>query len=313
MERGRPLVFSNEHRPGTVDRRSLFARGLAISGLTSASVFELMCSNQALAQRGNDAHPASARVLEQLKNRFTFQISVDVPTIQQGLAVAGAALKGGVDIVEMGTPLLKNEGVLHVVPAFRRQFPKALLLADMKTMDGGGFESRAVYAGGANIIDFLALSGVDTAKAVCAVRDEFRRSGSELPRLAFADILVPHQGPAAKAAEAALRMLDAGVDAVGVHLQSDARRVDPKLIESDYLGELARAIFDRVGKAAPVQVVGGLSTAQAKSLARAGLRAFVISGNLGQPDTVTRYNLPPAQIERLIAGFISEVSTPAPR
>ena len=61
--------------------------------------------------------------------------------------------------------------------------------------------------GGGNIIDFLALAGVDTAKAVCAVRDEFRRTGSELPRLAFADILVPHQGPAAQAAEVALASL----------------------------------------------------------------------------------------------------------
>jgi 3-hexulose-6-phosphate synthase len=116
------------------------------------------------------------------------------------------------------------------------------------------------------------------------------------------------QGPAVQAAEVALRMLEAGVDAVGVHRQSDARRADPKLIESDYLGAMARAIFERVGKAAPVQVVGGLSGAQAKSLARANLRAFVISGNLGQPDSVTRYNLPPDQIERFIASFIAEVS-----
>jgi 3-hexulose-6-phosphate synthase len=141
------------------------------------------------------------------------------------------------------------------------------------------------------------------------VRDEFRRAGSELPRLAFADIMVPHQGPAAQAAEAALRMLEAGVDAVGVHLQSDARRANPKLIESDLLGDTARAIFERIGKAAPVQVVGGLSAAQAKNLARVGLRAFVISGNLGHPDGVTRYNLPPAEIERFIAGFIAEVSS----
>ena len=88
----------------------------------------------------------------------------------------------------MGTPLLKNQGVANVVPAFRKQFPEALLLADMKTMDGGGFEARAVYAGGGNIIDFLALAGVDTAKAICAVRDEFRRAGPELARLVFADI-----------------------------------------------------------------------------------------------------------------------------
>ena len=140
------------------------------------------------------------------------------------------------------------------------------------------------------------------------MRDEFRRSGAELPRLAFADIMVPHQGPAAHAAEVALRMIEAGVDAVGVHLQSDARRADPKLIEKDYLGDMARAIFERVGGVAPVQVVGGLSVAQAKSLAQAGLRAFVISGNLGQPDTRARYDLPPDQIQRHVAEFIAAVS-----
>ena len=167
-----------------------------------------------------------------------------------------------------------------------------------------------VYAGGGNIVDFLALAGVDTAKAICAVRDEFRRGGTELPRLAFADIMVPHQGPAAQAVEVALRMLEAGVDAVGVHLQSDARRADPDAIERDYLGDVARAVFERVGRAAPVQVVGGLSVAQAKSLAQAGLRAFVISGNLGQPDGRARYDLPRDQIERYVADtFIAAVSS----
>jgi 3-hexulose-6-phosphate synthase len=58
-----------------------------------------------------------------------------------------------------------------------------------------------------------------------------------------------------------------------------------------------------------VQVVGGLSIAQAKSLAKAGLRAFVISGNMGLPDGNARYNLPPAEIQRLVAGFIAEVSS----
>ena len=209
----------------------------------------------------------------------------------------------------MGTPLIKNQGVANVVPAFRKRFPEALLLADMKTMDGGSGEARGVYAGGGNIVDFLALAGVDTAKAICAVRDEFRRAGSALPRLVFADIMVPHQGPAAQAIEVARRMLDAGVDAVGIHLQSDARRADPKLIESNYLGDMARAIFEGVGKAAPVQVVGGLNVAQAKDLARVGLRAFVISGNLGLPDSVARYDLPPAQIQRHVADFIAQVSS----
>jgi len=306
----KPLDLSRESRHGDIDRRSFLngARRFAVSGAAAGAVFQMMRAGPLWAQRGPGGHPASARLVDQLRTRFTFQISVDVGSLEQGLGVAAAALAGGVNILEMGTPLLKTAGVANVVPAFRKQFPKALLLADMKTMDGGGSEARSVYAGGGNIIDFLALSGVDTAKSVCAVRDEFRRNDPELPRLAFSDILLPHQGPAAQAAEVALRMLDAGVDAVGVHLQTDARRADPKLIENDYLGEVARGIFERVGKAAPVQVVGGLSIAQAKRLARAGLRAFVISGNMGQPDAVARYNLPADQIERLISTFIAEVS-----
>ena len=279
------------------------------SALTVGAVFGMMRPRSAWAQEVTKVtHPTSARVVDRLRTRFSFQISVDVATLKQGLGVAGAALAGGVDIVEMGTPLLKNEGVSNVVPAFRQRFPEALLLADMKTMDGGAFEARAVYSGGGNIVDFLALAGMDTAKAICAVRDEWRSADPALPRLAFADIMVPHQGPAAQAVDVALRMIDAGVDAVGVHLQADARRADPKLIESHYLADVAQAIFKRVGGAAPVQVVGGLSVADAKSLAQAGLRAFVISGNLGQPDGRARYDLPPDQIQRLVAEFIAAVS-----
>jgi 3-keto-L-gulonate-6-phosphate decarboxylase len=307
----RALDHSHDRRRGHIDRRSFLvdASRYALSGLTAAAIGETTRPGSVWAhQVAREAHAASARIVDRLKTSFTFQISVDVGNLEQGLRVASAALAGGITIVEMGTPLLKTQGVANVVPAFRKQFPEALLLADMKTMDGGGGEARGVYAGGGNIVDFLALSGVDTAKSICAVRDEFRRSSPDLPRLAFADILVPHQGPAAQAGEVALRMIEAGVDGVGIHLQADARRADPKLIESDYLGEMARAVFKRVGNAAPVQVVGGLSVAQARSLAQAGMRAFVISGNLGEPDTRARYDLPPAEIQKYVAAFIAEVS-----
>src|SRR6476661_1373894 len=219
-----PLDIFRDYRQGHISRRSFLdgAGKFAAGALTAGAVFEVMRPHDARAgQVAKVTHAASARVLDQIRNRFSFQISVDVATVEQGLGVAAAALAGGANIVEMGTPLLKNEGISHVVPAFRRKFPEALLLADMKTMDGGGFEARAVYAGGGNILDFLALAGVATAKAICGVRDEFRRAGADLPRLAFADIMVPHQGPAAQAGDVALRMLEAGVDGVGIHLQSD--------------------------------------------------------------------------------------------
>jgi 3-keto-L-gulonate-6-phosphate decarboxylase len=256
----------------------------------------------------HNQHEPSERLRDRLRREFTFQISVDVDNLPQGLAVAEAALMGGVTLVEMGTPLLKCAGVYNVVPAFRERFPEALLLADMKTMDGGAFEARAIYAAGGNIIDFLALAGVDTARDICAVRDEFRRAKLNLPLLAFADILVPQQGPAGAAIDVALQMLEAGVDGVGIHLQLDARRAHPALVETNAIAGFARAVHRAVGHRASVQVVGGLSLEQAHGLARDGLRAFVISGNLGVADANSRYGLPPAEIRRHVADFIAAVS-----
>ena len=253
------------------------------------------------------AASASTRLVELLMSQFTFQISVDTDNIRQGLVVAEAAIRAGITLVEMGTPLLKCEGVRNVVPIFRQRFPTALLLADMKTMDGGGFEARSVYEGGGNIIDFLALSGVATARAVCAARDEFRAADPTVPRLAFADILVPHQGPADHAIDVAQQMFEAGVDGVGLHLQLDARRADPELMRSGYLGDVARAVHAAVGHLGSVQVVGGLSIDDARALAADGLRAFVVSGNMGVADQGSRYGLPADEIERLVRTFIEEV------
>ena len=256
----------------------------------------------------DNALSESGRARRLFRERFTFQISIDTAHVSQGLAVAEAALKAGVTILELGTPLLKYEGVRNVVPIFRQRFPTALLLADMKTMDGGEGEANAVYSGGANVIDFLALAGDATARAACAARDVFRKADPAIARLAFADVLLPMQGPAKLAIQTAERMLAAGVDGVGVHLQYDARRADPALFQGGYLHDMACAVFDRVGARASVQVVGGLSVDEAAALARKGLRAFVISGNLGRPDAEQRYGLKGEEIERRIRDFIDQVS-----
>jgi 3-keto-L-gulonate-6-phosphate decarboxylase len=250
-------------------------------------------------------HAPSARVVQLMREQLTFQISVDTDNLPQGLTVAGAAVDAGITIVEMGTPLLKFVGVKNVVPAFRERFPEALLLADMKTMDGGAQEARVVFGCGGNIVDFMALSGIDTARAICATRDEFRTTAPEQPRLVFADILLPHLGP--RAIEVANEMLDAGVDGIGVHLQLDARKANTDLSNSTYLADMVQELSEAVGERGPVQVVGGISVEQACAMARAGINAFVISGNLGFADGNARLHLSPAEITQHIATFMQAV------
>jgi hypothetical protein len=135
--------MSNQH--GCLNRRSFLdaAGRLAGGALAVGAIFQAIGSGSAWGQQpAKDTQPGSARVVDRLKTRLSFQISVDVGTLDLGLTVASAALAGGVDIVEMGTPLLKTQGFSNVVPAFRNRFPDALLLADMKTMDGGGGEAQ---------------------------------------------------------------------------------------------------------------------------------------------------------------------------
>jgi hypothetical protein len=86
--------------------------------LAGGATFETMWPSSACGQQpAKETHPSSARLVDRLKTHFSFQISVDVGTLDLGLTVASAALAGGVDIVEMGTPLLKTQGVSNVVPA----------------------------------------------------------------------------------------------------------------------------------------------------------------------------------------------------
>jgi 3-hexulose-6-phosphate synthase len=80
------------------------------------------------------------------------------------------------------------------------------------------------------------------------------------------------------------------------------------MFEGSYLNDVACAVFESVGDRASVQVVGGLCAEQAVALARKGLRAFVISGNLGLPVARSGYCLPGDEIERLIRDFIDQVS-----
>ena len=112
---------SNHH--GYLNRRSfLHAAGrLAGGGLAVGATFETIWPGSAWGQQpAKETHPSSARLVDRLKTQLSFQISVDVGTLDLGLTVASAALAGGVDIVEMGTPLLKTQGVSNVVPAFRK-------------------------------------------------------------------------------------------------------------------------------------------------------------------------------------------------
>lgn len=84
------------------------------------------------------------------------QLALDELTLDEAVAIV-SELRDLVDIVEIGTPLVIKEG-LAAVAAVRKRFPETTILADLKIMDGGSYESRIAFEAGADIVSVLALA-----------------------------------------------------------------------------------------------------------------------------------------------------------
>lgn len=89
------------------------------------------------------------------------QLALDFVNLKQALRAAREAVRGGVDWVEAGTPLIKSEG-LNAVRMLRREFPSATIVADMKIMDAGRLETECAAKAGANIVHVLGAASDST-------------------------------------------------------------------------------------------------------------------------------------------------------
>ncbi len=99
------------------------------------------------------------------------QLALDFVDLKRAIKAAHEGIKGGVDWIEAGTPLIKSEG-LSAVRALREAFPKHTIVADMKVMDAGRTEVEAAAKAGANIVDVLGAASLGTiAECVEAARN----------------------------------------------------------------------------------------------------------------------------------------------
>lgn len=189
------------------------------------------------------------------------QLALDAPA---HLAVV-EDLRDVVDIVEIGTPLLKRFG-LSAISTVREIAPNVPVLADTKTVDGGKFEAEMVFAAGATFMTVLSCAPEATHTAVgevaadlggWAVLDTITDSGQDplipqglmLPD-AFAYVAVHSPTDVRLAGDAST----AHIDAVR-QVHQTGRRVS-------LAGGISLATFDAVLAAAPeIVVVGGAITA----------------------------------------------------
>src|SRR5437764_13745868 len=102
------------------------------------------------------------------------QVALDHMHRKRALLAAKEAVEGGADWLEAGTPLIKSEG-MEVVRELKKSFPGKTIVADLKTMDTGAFETEIAAKAGVDVITVMGVT--DDASVLNAASTE-RRSDS---------------------------------------------------------------------------------------------------------------------------------------
>ncbi|MEE6133112.1 3-hexulose-6-phosphate synthase [Priestia aryabhattai] len=84
------------------------------------------------------------------------QLALDLVNIPEAKEVI-KEVQDHIDIVEIGTPVVINEG-LRAVKEVKEAFPNLKVLADLKIMDAAGYEVQQASKAGADIVTILGVA-----------------------------------------------------------------------------------------------------------------------------------------------------------
>src|ERR1700685_1844229 len=93
-------------------------------------------------------------------NTMKLQVAIDLLSTADALALLNKVAEH-VDVIELGTPLIKQQG-LSVVTNVKAAYADKLVFADMKMIDGGELEADVEFQAGADIMTVMASAGDST-------------------------------------------------------------------------------------------------------------------------------------------------------
>ncbi|MGJ8618812.1 MAG: 3-hexulose-6-phosphate synthase [Methylophilaceae bacterium] len=99
------------------------------------------------------------------------QMALDSLDFDATVALA-AKVAPHVDILEIGTPCIKHNGI-KLLETLRAKFPNNKILVDLKTMDAGYYEAEPFYKAGADICTVLGTADIGTIKGVIDVANKY--------------------------------------------------------------------------------------------------------------------------------------------
>jgi 3-hexulose-6-phosphate synthase len=145
------------------------------------------------------------------------QLALDLVDIPGAIELV-KEVENHIDVVEIGTPVVINEG-LKAVKEVKAAFPNLTVLADLKIMDAAGYEVSQASAAGADIITILGTAEDESIKGAV---EEAKKQGKQI----LADMI------AVKDIAARAKELDElGVDYICVHTGYDLQAVGKNSFE----------------------------------------------------------------------------------
>lgn len=192
------------------------------------------------------------------------QLALDLVDIPQAKQLV-KEVEAYIDIVEIGTPVVINEG-LRAVKEIKEAFPNLRVLADLKIMDAAGYEVMKASEAGADIVTVLGASEDMTIKGAV---EEARKQGKQI----LVDMI------SVKNLEQRAQEIDAlGVDYICVHTGYDLQAVGKNSFE-DLL------TIKSVVKQAKTAIAGGIKLSTLPEVIKANPDLVIVGGGItGQED-----------------------------
>ncbi|MBF4563800.1 3-hexulose-6-phosphate synthase [Plantibacter sp. VKM Ac-2876] len=190
------------------------------------------------------------------------QVAMDVLTTEAALELAGKVAPY-VDILELGTPLIKSEG-LRAVTAVKDAHPDKIVFADLKTMDAGELEADIAFSAGADIVTVLGTAGDSTIVGAVKAAKAHGKS-----------VVVDLIGVADKV-QRAKEVTALGAAFVEMHAGLDEQAEEGFTFQT--------LLSDGKAAAVPFSVAGGVNVSTIASVQQAGAQVAVAGGAIYSAD-----------------------------
>ncbi|MBE6181051.1 MAG: 3-hexulose-6-phosphate synthase [Staphylococcus xylosus] len=191
------------------------------------------------------------------------QLAIDLLNKEEATKLANK-VKDYVDIVEIGTPIVINEG-LPAVQHLNDNIEGVKVLADLKIMDAADYEVSQAVKFGADVITIL---GVAEDASIKAAVEEAHKSGKELlvDMIAVQDL-----------EKRAKELDDLGADYIAVHTGYDLQAEGQSPLES--LRKVKSVISN-----SKVAVAGGIKPDTIKDIVAENPDLIIVGGGIANAD-----------------------------